>query len=85
MDIVSRLHAEGLEKAPPQEWFLQVLEAYLRDRLDSEIDLLRSELQRWEGPAPPTELLTGLQELQKQSTNLPKELRQRMQDEPESE
>ena len=37
VEIVSNLHAEGLYKAPPQEWFLQVMEAYLRDRLDAEI------------------------------------------------
>ncbi|HQR07834.1 MAG TPA: toprim domain-containing protein, partial [Gemmatales bacterium] len=85
VEIVSQLHAEGLEKAPPREWFLQVMEAYLRERHESEIEAVRSEIQRWDGPAPPMELLGKLQQLQQQVANLPKELRQRMQDEPESE
>lgn len=85
VDIVSRLHAEGVEKGDPAEWFQEVLMTYLLQRLEVEIETVRSDLQRWEGPAPPTELLTLLQELQKRASNLPKEMRQRLQDEPESE
>lgn len=85
IEIVSSLHAEGLEKAPPREWFLQVLETYLRDRLETEIETVQGELKRWDGSAPPMEILGKLQQLQQQVTNLPKDLRQRMQDEPESE
>lgn len=84
VEIVSRLHSEGLEMANPQEWFLQVLDVYLKDRLEKEIDTVRSELQRWEGPTPPIDLLTELQRLQQKALNLPKELRQRLQDEPEN-
>lgn len=84
IEIVSQLHAEGIDKAPPREWYLQVLEAYLRARLEAEIESVRSELLRWTGTAPPQELFTKLQDLQKRAIEMPKELRERMQDEPES-
>lgn len=84
IDIVSRLHADGIEMANPREWYLQVLEAYLRARLEAEIEAVRSELLRWSGTAPPQDLFTKLQELQKRAIEMPKELRLRLQDEPDS-
>jgi len=85
VEILSRLHAEGLEMAQPREWFLQVLQAYLRQRLDHDMESVRSELQRWDGPAPPTDLLTRLQRLQQRTASLPNELQQLLQDEPDRE
>lgn len=85
VEILSRLHAEGLEMAQPREWFLQVLQAYLRQRLDQDMESVRSELQRWNGPAPPTDLLTRLQRLQQRTASLPNELQRLLQDEPDRE
>jgi DNA primase len=81
VEIITRLYTEALDKGNPREWFLQVLGAYLRKRLENEMDEVRSRLQRWNGPTPPTELLAELQELQKRANTLPKELMQRLQDE----
>ncbi|HMO35957.1 MAG TPA: DNA primase [Gemmatales bacterium] len=82
VEVVSRLHAEGMEMAHPEEWYLQVLEAYLRDKLDAEIESVRGELLRWNQSAPPQELLMKLQELQRRAGNLQGELRSQMQEEP---
>lgn len=85
VEIISKLHADGIDMAPPREWFLQVMEAYLHARLDAEIEVVHGELLRWEGSEPPTKLLVKRQELQQRSMSLRKELLEQLQDEPESE
>jgi DNA primase len=78
VQIVSQLHAEGVEKANPQEWFIQVKEAYLRQHRQKEIERITVEIKRWDAPEPPAQLLGRLQELrteQKQASDVKETLR----------
>jgi DNA primase len=63
VEIVSLLHAEGVEKANPQEWFAQVKEAYLRLHRQKAIESVTAEIRRWQGAGPPAQLLEQLQKL----------------------
>jgi DNA primase len=67
VDIVSRLHAEGMDKVDPHDWYPQVKEAYMRNYREQEIAQVREQIRTWQGPGPPNDLLTQLQELEKET------------------
>jgi len=67
VEIVAQLHAEGVDKADPHDWYPQVKEAYMRTYREQEIDRIESQIRTWQGPGPPAELLAQVQELKKET------------------